>query len=143
MISPNRVRLKTPEWLDRKRGDLVMVDYLHETGIIMGEPYVGDDGHAYVSILLTDTPAQRCESRLAPLDLPGMICKQLVQRTHLLSRPTGIDPARSPSIQDFSDDPSPGLTVGLPIHIPVTNVDEYLGAPFSKAFLRCPPHPSM
>ncbi len=92
MISPNRVRLKTPEWLDRKRGDLVMVDYLHETGIIMGEPYVGDDGHAYVSILLTDTPAQRCESRLAPLDLPGMICKQLVQRTHLLSRPTGSVP---------------------------------------------------
>ena len=107
MISPNRVRLKTPEWLDRKRGDLVMVDYLHETGIIMGEPYVGDDGHAYVSILLTDTPAQRCESRLAPLDLPGMICKQLVQRTHLLSRPTGSVPHVLPFPDELLQDEGP------------------------------------
>ena len=93
MIPPSVKRLSTPKWLDRQRGDLVMVDYLHETGVILDEPYVGEDGHAYVTVLLTDTP--------------GMVCKQLVQRTHLLSRPLGSDPQELPFPDELIQDKSP------------------------------------
>jgi hypothetical protein len=93
MIPPNRVRLKTPEWLDRKSGDLIMVDYLHETGIILDDPWVGDDGHAYVNVILTDTP--------------GMVCRQLVQRTHLLSRPIGSVPQELPFPDELLQDEGP------------------------------------
>ena len=95
MILPNVVRLSTPGWLDRRRGDLVMVDYLHETGIVIDEPCVGDDGHAYVSVVLTDTP--------------GMVCRQLVQRTHLLSRPVGSVPHVLPFPDELLQDKSPQL----------------------------------
>ena len=98
--------------LHLKVGDLVFVDRLDETGIIMSEPYMAMTGIMRVKVMLTD------EGIEIPITLDGC---------HLISRPLGSTCQTTPFPDELllEEGPSPQKISSekIPEHLTLT-IDE-------------------